>query len=78
MPSLLFRHVKNRPVIKLGEEFHVYPRAFSDFVAQFMFKHVPGFLNLQQADDRWNSYFLEARKRLKKQRTVGFSLGFPT
>ena len=67
-------HAKNRTVIKLGEEFHVYPRVFSDFVAKFMFKHVPGFLNLQAADDRWNSYFNEARTRLKKQRTVSVSL----
>ncbi len=50
--------------------YHVYPRLFSDFIAQFMKKNVPGYASLQAADDRWKDYFNELRKRVKKQRTV--------
>ena len=50
--------------------YHVYPRAFSDLIAQFMKKNVPGYADLQAADDRWKDYFNELRKRVRKQRLV--------
>ena len=64
------RHKENQPVVKLGMLYHVYPRVFSDFIAQFMKKNVPGYKDLQAADDRWKDYFNELRKRVRKQRMV--------
>ncbi len=76
LKNVFYRHY-SRGIFILGQEYVVYPDTFNDFIADYMHKNVSGFASYEEANDKWTSYFNDARKKEKAKQNVGYRLETP-